>query len=92
LQGRRRGTDHSVISALKIHSLAETNGSEDNETESYCLSDAALAVVAAGFSKLEKLSLIWCSNVTHVGLGSIAEKCIFLKSLDLLGVRWGVKE
>lgn len=83
--GRRRGADHSVISSLKIQSMAETNGSEDNETESYCLSDAGLAAVAAGFTKLEKLSLIWCSNVTHVGLRSIAEKCILLRSLDLQG-------
>ncbi|MCE2055970.1 hypothetical protein HAX54_043829 [Datura stramonium] len=84
-KGRRRGTDLSGISSLKIHSLAETNGSEDDETESYCLSDAGLAAVAAGFTKLEKLSLIWCSNVTHVGLRSIAEKCVLLKSLDLQG-------
>lgn len=83
LQGRRRGTDHSVISSLSIHSLAETNGSENSETESYCLSDAGLTAVAAGFTKLENLSLVWCSNVTHVGLRSIAERCMSLKSLDL---------
>lgn len=39
--------------------------------------------VGDGFTKLEKLSLIWCSNVTSLGLRSIAEKCNALKSLDL---------
>lgn len=57
--------------------------SEEVEMDSYCLSDAGLTAVSEGFTKLEKLSLIWCSNVTSAGLKSIAEKCRFLRSLDL---------
>lgn len=76
LQGRRGGVDQAVISSLKLNY-------EDGESESYCLSDAGLAAIGEGFIKLEKLSLIWCSNVTSLGLRSIAEKCRYLKSLDL---------
>lgn len=58
-------------------------GYEYNETDSYCLSDAGLATVGKGFPKLERLSLIWCSSVSSVGLKSIAEICSGLKTLDL---------
>lgn len=79
MQGRRRP---SVLS-VRLHLLSETSGSQDNETEAYCLSDAGLAAIGDGFAKIEKLSLIWCSNATSAGLKSMAEKCKFLKSLDL---------
>ena len=57
--------------------------SEDGEIDSYCLSDAGLAAVGEGFTKLEKLSLIWCSNVTNAGVKSLVAKCSSLRSLDL---------
>uniref|UniRef100_A0A5B7BJ11 F-box domain-containing protein n=1 Tax=Davidia involucrata TaxID=16924 RepID=A0A5B7BJ11_DAVIN len=81
--GRRRGGDQSTVSPFKLHYLPEKSGSEDGEVVSYYLSDAGLTAVGEGFTKLEKLSLIWCSNVTSVGLKSIAEKCRSLRSLDL---------
>ncbi|KAH0992387.1 hypothetical protein GBA52_003870 [Prunus armeniaca] len=54
-------------------------------THARSLSDAGLTAIGEGFPKLEKLSLIWCSNVSSLGLISLAEKCILLKSLDLQG-------
>ncbi|KAI7980685.1 F-box/LRR-repeat protein 4 [Camellia lanceoleosa] len=45
--------------------------------------DAGLTALGEGFTKLNKLSLLWCSNVTSAGLKSIAEKCCSLRSLDL---------
>ncbi|KAK9903108.1 hypothetical protein M0R45_001248 [Rubus argutus] len=71
---RKRGTSHSY------------NKSEDDVLEPNSLSDAGMAALGEGFPKLEKLSLIWCSNVSTVGLISLADKCRFLKSLDL---QWG---
>ena len=50
-------------------------GSEDGDSETSCVSDAGLTVIGEGFSKLEKLSLIWVSNVSSVGLTSLAQKC-----------------
>ena len=82
-QGRRRATDNSTVSSLKLHYANEKNGSEDSHIDSYCLSDAGLAALGEGFPKLEKLSLIWCSNVSSEGLISLARKCTFLKALDL---------
>ena len=83
MQGRRRGDDQLTLSSLKLHYMTEISGSEEGQFESYCLSDAGLAALAEGFSKLEKLSLIWCSNITSLGLMSLAQKCTYLKSLDL---------
>ncbi|KAK9289005.1 hypothetical protein L1049_017476 [Liquidambar formosana] len=80
--GRRRRGYQSTLSSLRLHYMAEKNGSED---ESYNLSDLGLTALGEGFIKLEKLSLIWCSNVTSMGLKSIAENCRSLKSLDLQG-------
>lgn len=73
------------MSALQLHYLTEKTGSEDGQfqSESYCLSDSGLNALADGFSKLEKLSLIWCSNISSLGLMSLAQKCLHLKSLDL---------
>lgn len=83
LQGRRRGSDQLALSSPKLQFVSETSGSEEGQVEPYCLSDAGLTVLAEGFSKLEKLSLIWCSNVSCVGLMSLAYNCVYLKSLDL---------
>ncbi|KAL2529871.1 F-box/LRR-repeat protein 4 [Forsythia ovata] len=57
--------------------------SKDNGMRKCCLSDSGLAAVGDGFTKLERLRLIWCPNVTHLGLISIAKKCKLLKYLDL---------
>lgn len=83
LQGRRRGSDQLALSSPKLQYVSEISGSEEGQVESYCLSDAGLTALAEGFSKLEKLSLIWCSNISSTGLMSLAHKCIYLKSLDL---------
>ncbi|XAR57159.1 hypothetical protein NMG60_11025199 [Bertholletia excelsa] len=83
--GRRRAGDSHAVSSLKHFFMPGKCGSEDVEMASYCLSDAGLTNVGEGFTKLEKLSLIWCSNVTSVGLKSVAEKCSSLRSLDLQG-------
>lgn len=83
MQGRRHGGDPSALLYPKLRHRTEKRVSEEVEMDSYCLSDAGLTAVSEGFTKLEKLSLIWCSNVTSAGLKSIAEKCRFLRSLDL---------
>lgn len=57
--------------------------SDDNDLDSLCLSDTGLVSLADGFPKLERLRLIWCSNVTSDGLTSLARKCASLKALDL---------
>lgn len=59
------------------------NKSEEDGVETNSLSDAGMAALGEGFPKLEKLSLIWCSNISSVGLTSLAQKCRLLKSLDL---------
>lgn len=71
-----------MVSLLKLR-VNEKSGSEDGDFDSVCLSDAGLAALGEGFPKLEKLSLIWCSNVSSDGLISLAQKCSFLKALDL---------
>ncbi|XVF28473.1 hypothetical protein REPUB_Repub15cG0032400 [Reevesia pubescens] len=83
--GKRRGRDENWVTYLKVHYPTENGGGEDEDCESFCLTDAGLTAVADGFSRLEKLSLIWCSNVTNLGIMSLAQKCAFLKSLDLQG-------
>ncbi|CAM8902992.1 unnamed protein product [Rhodiola kirilowii] len=83
--GRRRNHGRSPKSSLKVKSSSIYNGSDDGELETYCLSDVGLTYVGEGFKKLEKLSLIWCSNVSSVGLISLAERCRALKYLDLQG-------
>ena len=85
MQGRRRwnnNTNNSKVSSLRLCGI-ERNGPEDSGFESYSLSDSGLIALGKGFPKLEKLSLIWCSSVTSAGLVSLAQKCTFLKSLDL---------
>ncbi|KAJ9561460.1 hypothetical protein OSB04_006620 [Centaurea solstitialis] len=51
------------------------------------LSDVGLAVVADGFIKPDKMSIIWCYNA---GLRFVAEKCQFLIYLDLQDVVVGL--
>lgn len=81
VQFRGRLTEYALES--EFYSENGETGSEDNGTQSFCLSDAGLTAVGEGFSKIETLSLIWCSNITNVGLRSITEHCKSLKALDL---------
>ncbi|KAL2979806.1 hypothetical protein AAZX31_13G193400 [Glycine max] len=82
--GRRRSSGNSSV---KLHDVNDKHGSasDQSDLDSLCLSDSGLASLAEGFPKLEKLRLIWCSNVTSEGLSSLARKCTSLKSLDLQG-------
>ncbi|CAM0874044.1 unnamed protein product [Alopecurus aequalis] len=50
---------------------------------STCLTDAGLTNLARGCKGLEKLSLVWCSNISSTGLVRIAENCKKLTSLDI---------
>ncbi|KAL2341210.1 hypothetical protein Fmac_009150 [Flemingia macrophylla] len=75
--GRRRSRDNS---SLKLH---YGSASDQSGFDSLCLSDSGLSALAKGFPKLQKLRLIWCSNVTSEGLSSLATECTSLKSLDL---------
>lgn len=80
MQGKRRRRSHSR--GRLSHGL-DQSVSEDDGMGTNCLSNSGLAAVGEIFVKLEKLSLIWCSSVTDVGLKSFAEKCKSLRSLDL---------
>ncbi|PWA34447.1 hypothetical protein CTI12_AA610940 [Artemisia annua] len=82
-EGRRRNASHSALPWLRLHFVSERSEPGASESDSCCISDAGLTAVADGFGKLEKLSLIWCSNARSAGHRSVAEKCRFLKSLDL---------
>lgn len=82
MQGRRFGSE-SFRPSPKLRYVKEKAGSEHSEFETSYISDAGLTVLGEGYSKLEKLSLIWCNNVSSMGLVSIAQKCRSLKSLDL---------
>lgn len=81
-QGKRRRAVGSSTSTTRFGRGSNKNAS-DYKTGTSCLSDSGLETVGGCFAKLEKLSLIWCSNVTDLGLRSFAEKCKSLKSLDL---------
>ncbi|KAG6575027.1 putative protein phosphatase 2C 35, partial [Cucurbita argyrosperma subsp. sororia] len=81
--GRRRRNEVMRL-PFKSHHATHNTGTE-GAAESSCLSDAGLIALSVGFPNLEKLSLIWCSNISSQGLTSLAEKCKFLKSLDLQG-------
>ena len=83
MQGRRRGGNQSTLSPVKLHYTTERGESDDSDWESNCFSDAGLIALGECFTKLKKLSLIWCSNVTSMGLQSFAEQCRSLRSLDL---------
>ncbi|KAI4317709.1 hypothetical protein L6164_025558 [Bauhinia variegata] len=81
---RRRASNSSPASSRKLYVTSKT-GSEDGDYDSFCLSDSGLSALGEGFPKLEKLSLIWCSNVSSGGLISLTHKCSLLKALDLQG-------
>lgn len=66
---------------MKLHYVSDKH--DESNFDSLCLSDSGLTALAEGFPKLEKLRLIWCSNVTSDGLSSVAMTCTSLKSLDL---------
>ncbi|KAG7026269.1 F-box/LRR-repeat protein 4, partial [Cucurbita argyrosperma subsp. argyrosperma] len=81
--GRRRRNEVMCL-PFNSHNATDNTGAEGALESSY-LSDAGLIALSVGFPNLEKLSLIWCSNISSQGLTSLAEKCRFLKSLDLQG-------
>ncbi|KAF8401606.1 hypothetical protein HHK36_012552 [Tetracentron sinense] len=80
---RGRGANNPARSSLKFWYTTKNSGSDGSNLDTCSLSDAGLTALGEGFTRLEKLSLIWCSDVTNVGLKSTAERCRFLKSLDL---------
>ncbi|URD76168.1 LRR [Musa troglodytarum] len=86
----------SLPSKRKRHTLPKANHATEeiymeNELEQFCLSDAGLALLAKSCKGLEKLSFIWCSSITSLGLTTVAENCKFLKSVDLQGCYVGDK-
>ncbi|KAG9136146.1 hypothetical protein Leryth_003769 [Lithospermum erythrorhizon] len=83
--GRRRSTHQSAASSVRLRVIDKF----EDDIDPFSLSDDGLAAVADCFLKLEKLSLIWCSNATNTGLKYLAEKCTLLKSLDLQGCHIG---
>ncbi|CAI9777015.1 unnamed protein product [Fraxinus pennsylvanica] len=70
----------SLINRFPLNEIWKSQLDEMRECR---LSDAGLAAIGGGFTKLESLRLTLCNNVTDVGLISIVEKCKLLKSLDL---------
>lgn len=82
-QKRKRGRNTSSPSSSKRKKLNDKTHSEAENAESCSLTDVGLTALANGFPKIENLSLIWCPNVSSVGLRSLAQKCTSLRSLDL---------
>ncbi|MQL72443.1 hypothetical protein Taro_004744 [Colocasia esculenta] len=70
-------------SGTDVHGTVLSSESEEMDSDRSSLSDAGLTVVSRGCQKLEKLSLIWCSSITSLGLQSVAANCSILRSLDL---------
>lgn len=83
MQTRKRGRNKSSPSSSKRKALTDNTHSEAENAESCSLTDAGLTALANGFPRTENLSLIWCPNVSSVGLCSLAQNCTSLKSLDL---------
>lgn len=83
MQGKRRRTGRRPLSRSKWDEGSNQSVFGDDGMATSYLSDSGLAAVGESFVKLEKLSLIWCSNITDVGLKSFAENCRSLRSLDL---------
>ncbi|GKU85623.1 hypothetical protein SLEP1_g262 [Rubroshorea leprosula] len=81
--GKRRGRDKTKLTPRRLHYSDEK--SEEGDFESVSLTDNGLTALADEFVKLEKLSLIWCSDISSFGLTSFAQKCASLRSLDLQG-------
>lgn len=76
---RKRGQSSSR------HNRITENSESESEADHAPLTDTGLSSLAMAYNTLEKLSLIWCSDLTHAGLTTIAKNCRFLKSLDLQG-------
>ncbi|CAN0856176.1 F-box/LRR-repeat protein 4, partial [Linum grandiflorum] len=72
-------------SSFKLRSMFQEDLPDSEQFHSFCLSDAGLITLSDQFPALQHLSLIWCSNVSSLGLLSLAQKCSLLKSLDLQG-------
>lgn len=86
LQKRKRERNSLSPSSSKRKKLNDDKTcSEADQNGDYCssLTDAGLAELANGFPRIEKLSLVWCPNVSSVGLRSLAQRCTSLRSLDL---------
>ncbi|KAK4405656.1 F-box/LRR-repeat protein 4 [Sesamum angolense] len=79
--GKRRRISRTIPSIGRFHDGSDQSVVEMDGIATSCLSDSGLGAVGDSFVKLEKLSLIWCSSVTDLGLRSFAEKCKSLKSL-----------
>ncbi|RYR71147.1 hypothetical protein Ahy_A02g005448 isoform C [Arachis hypogaea] len=75
--------------SLKVHCVADNISSTKTNPDSLCLSNADLAALGEGIPRLERLRLIWCSNISSDSLKFLAYKCTFLKSLDLQGCFFG---
>lgn len=83
MQGKRRRGSRPSLTRDRWDEGSDQSAFGDDGMGASCLSDIGLAAVGGSFVKLEKLSLIWCSSLTDVGLKAFAEKCRSLKSLDL---------
>lgn len=83
MQGKMHHTGRRSRKRRRRDKWPDESAIGDDDMGTSCLSDSGLAAVGRSFVKLEKLSLIWCSNLTDVGLKSFAEQCGSLKSLDL---------
>ncbi|KAF5206214.1 F-box/LRR-repeat protein [Thalictrum thalictroides] len=83
-QSKKRRRNRSTGSFSELQPKAEYTELETIDLESFSLTDSGMTALAR-VTRLEKLSLIWCSSVTSAGLKSIAENCKSLKCLDLQG-------
>ncbi|XLU97416.1 hypothetical protein S245_011756 [Arachis hypogaea] len=46
-------------------------------------SDIGLARIAVGCSRLERLSLKWCFEISDIGVDLLCKKCFYLKVLEV---------
>ncbi|CAN1821651.1 F-box/LRR-repeat protein 4, partial [Linum perenne] len=78
---RRKGINGSYF---KLRSMFQEDLPDSEQFNSFCLSDGGLITLLSDqFPALEHLSLIWCSNISSLGLVSLALKWSLLKSLNL---------
>ncbi|QHN85123.1 F-box/LRR-repeat protein [Arachis hypogaea] len=47
------------------------------------VTDIGLARIAVGCSRLERLSLKWCFEISDLGVDLLCKKCFYLKVLDV---------
>ncbi|XLR60505.1 hypothetical protein S83_011177, partial [Arachis hypogaea] len=47
------------------------------------VSDIGLARIAVGCSRLERLSLKWCFEISDIGVDLLCKKCFYLKVLEV---------